>query len=147
MTKIPIEVLPGERLPTKAHSTDVGWDCYYSGAPIEIVLGPENGTATIKVPLGFKVDLPAGVELQVRGRSGLASKSIFTHFGTVDPGYKGEVCVVLQGAWVKSFALNLKPGDKVCQVVPKYVPQISFSQVFKLNSLNDRGGGFGSTGI
>jgi hypothetical protein len=47
-------------------------------------------------PTGIAIELPRGHEAQVRPRSGLALKhSITVNFGTIDPGYRGEIRVVM----------------------------------------------------
>src|SRR5580658_2705243 len=91
--KIKIKKLhPDAAPPAYAHGAeeDAGLDLH---AVERIVLTP--GTAHA-VPTGLAIELPAGFEAQVRPRSGLALKhSITVNFGTIDPGYRGEIRVVM----------------------------------------------------
>ncbi|HQW00697.1 MAG TPA: dUTP diphosphatase, partial [Bacteroidia bacterium] len=63
-----------------------------------------NESITIKpleraiVPTGLFIELPAGVEAQVRPRSGLAAKkgiTVLNSPGTIDADYRGEIKVIL----------------------------------------------------
>ena len=50
----------------------------------------------VGVPTGLAIELPPGYEAQVRPRSGMALKhSVTVNFGTIDPGYRGEIRVVM----------------------------------------------------
>ena len=82
LIQIPIELCsPDAKIPTYAHEGDAGMDVY---STIDCTLAP--GESKI-IPLGFKVAIPEGYELQVRPRSGLSAK---THLrvanapGTID---------------------------------------------------------------
>lgn len=95
------------------------------------------------VPLGFKVEVPYGYELQVRPRSGLALKhglTVVNSPGTIDSDYRGEVGVILSCP----FALDIPQGERIAQLVLKPVERAEF--VTSNVGTTERGdGGFGST--
>lgn len=97
--------------------------------------------------LGFAVEIPAGYEIQVRPRSGLASKfGIVPVFGTVDEGYRGEIGVTVVNLSEDDYTVSF--GDKIAQLVlaPRIRADIEIVEKFD-NPNTERGvGGFGSTG-
>src|SRR4051812_13162082 len=79
-------------LPMYAHGPeeDAGLDLR---AVERVVLTPGVAEA---VPTGIAIELPPGYEAQVRPRSGLGLKhSLTVNFGTIDPGYRGEIRVIM----------------------------------------------------
>ena len=109
-----------------------------------IVLKP---LARALIPTGLFVELPAGYEMQVRPRSGLAAKyglTVLNAPGTIDAGYRGEVGVILFNFGKEDFII--KRGDRIAQMVFARLPETELVPVTEL-SATDRGeGGFGSTG-
>lgn len=103
------------------------------------------------VPTGLSFELPESYEIQVRPRSGLASKNGITVLntpGTVDRGYNGEIKVILINLSKESFTIN--HGDRIAQAVVSPVISGRWCNLIKTNMLDEtsRGdGGFGSTGI
>lgn len=99
------------------------------------------------VKTGLFLELPAGIEAQVRPRSGLALKqgiTVLNSPGTIDADYRGEVGVILINLSKDTFTIN--PGDRVAQLVFAKHEQADFNEV-EILSETDRGeGGFGSTG-
>jgi len=97
------------------------------------------------VPLGFSVELPTSFEMQVRARSGLASKGLIVAngIGTVDEDYTGEVGVILINLSQSIFPLN--KGDRICQLAIREVPSFEFVVVDELSETERGEGGFGST--
>ena len=100
------------------------------------------------VPTGFAVAIPAGYEVQVRPRSGLALKHGVTCLntpGTIDHDYRGEVKVILANLGDEPF--EIARGDRIAQLVPAPLQRATLDEVDELDD-TDRGvGGFGSTGI
>lgn len=98
----------------------------------------------ILIPTGFAFEIPSGYEGQVRGRSGLATKGIFVHIGTIDSDYRGEVSIVLynQGSEV----LKVNRGDRIAQLVISPVAHANLTAVLMLGATVRGAGGFGSTG-
>jgi len=99
------------------------------------------------VPTGLYLEIPAGLECQVRPRSGLALKKGITVLntpGTIDSDYRGEVGVILMNLSNENF--TIEPNDRIAQLVFCPVIQVTLIETDALES-SDRGtGGFGSTG-
>jgi dUTP pyrophosphatase len=100
------------------------------------------------VKTGLFIELPAGVEAQVRPRSGLAIKkgvTVLNAPGTIDADYRGEIAVILINLSDEPFTIN--HGDRIAQLVIAKHETISWKPAEKLSN-SDRGtAGFGSTGI
>lgn len=93
----------------------------------EVTIEP-NTFKTIST--GIKLEMPKNVEGQIRPRSGLAANfgvTVLNSSGTVDPGYKGEIKVILvnhgQGAY------TVKPGEKTAQLVFARLSDIQVIQI------------------
>jgi len=100
------------------------------------------------IPTGLFVELPAGYELQVRPRSGLALVSGVTVLntpGTVDSDYRGELCVLLINFGSEPF--TVQNGDRIAQAVVAQAVQVSFVQTDALSETGRGVNGYGSTGI
>lgn len=164
---IPIELChPEAKIPTYANIGDAGLDLY---ALEEITVLPGE---TVLVPTGIKVAIPEGYELQVRPKSGRALKTklrVANTPGTVDSGYRQEIGVIIENIEPKiadisytfledgtiriDSILHGKPyyigkGEKFAQLVLNEVPSAVFHQVPDISICgNDRGGGFGSSGL
>ncbi len=97
------------------------------------------------IPLGFAIELPKGYELQVRGRSGLASKGIDIALGTVDYDYRGEVkaCVINNS----ETDFTVYHDDRICQIAIREAEQTTFEVVDELSETERSDNGFGHTGI
>src|SRR6202521_1830578 len=107
-------------LPHYAHGPeeDAGMDLR---AVERVVLSP--GVAQ-GVPTGIAIELPAGYEAQVRPRSGMALKhSVTVNFGTIDPGYRGEIRVVMFNLGRADYVVE--KGDCIAeQAIAKYEPGV-----------------------
>jgi len=144
----PIEILlkrlpHGEGLTPPAYATDgaAGMDVV---AAEELVLAPGARAA---VATGFAIAIPAGYEVQVRPRSGLALKHGVTCLntpGTIDSDYRGEVQVILINLGQNPFAIAR--GDRIAQLVPAPVQRAMLDEVATLEDTIRGSGGFGSTG-
>jgi dUTP pyrophosphatase len=98
------------------------------------------------VPTGLTVEVPPGCEAQVRPRSGLALRHAITMPnapGTIDPGYRGEVRVILLNLGREPYTIHA--GDRIAQmIVARYEP-VEWEEGGLADS--QRGtGGFGSSG-
>ncbi len=101
----------------------------------------------ILVPTGLFVELPEGYEMQVRPRSGLATRhgiSLVNTPGTIDPDYRGEIKVILVNLSNEDF--ELKPGERIAQLVVARFTRIAWESVEELSETDRGTGGFGSTG-
>ena len=128
-------------LPIKAHDDDAAFDLK-SRVAAEI---PPHASAL--VPTGLFIELPEGFEAQVRPRSGLALKRCVTVLntpGTIDAGYRGEVCVILINHGNDSFAISR--GDRIAQMVVQELPKVKLVVAESLSDSDRGAGGFGSTG-
>ncbi len=99
------------------------------------------------VPTGLFVELPAGYEMQVRPRSGLAAKhgiTVLNSPGTVDADYRGEVRVILVNLSDTPFEIN--PGERIAQLVVARHERAEWQSVEELSETSRGTGGFGSTG-
>ncbi len=144
MIEIALKRLPhGEGLPAPSYATTgaAGLDIVSAE---DIVLGPGDRHA---VATGFAVAIPAGYEIQVRPRSGLALKFGVTCLntpGTIDADYRGEVKVILANLGREPF--EVKRGERIAQLVPAEVTTARFLEVDSLDETERGAGGFGSTG-
>lgn len=103
--------------------------------------------AILLVPCGFAVAFPPGFELQVRPRSGLATKfgiSMPNAPGTIDADYRGEVKVPLINLGREAF--TIEPGMRIAQAVLAPVVRAAIEEVAELDETARGAGGFGSTG-
>ncbi|RWJ03426.1 dUTP diphosphatase [Mesorhizobium sp.] len=103
------------------------------------------------VKTGIAIELPKGVEAQVRPRSGLALRhgvTVVNAPGTIDSDYRGEIGVVLTLVGRGQFAgYKIEPGDRIAQLVIAPVLRAKFLATGGVLSETKRGaGGFGSTG-
>ena len=104
------------------------------------------------VPTGLVLEIPPGVEGQVRPRSGLALRhgiTVLNSPGTIDSDYRGEVKIILVNLGIDDF--RVKSGDRIAQIVFSPVLRVSFRRAESVTDTSAQGergsGGFGSTGI
>jgi dUTP pyrophosphatase len=96
------------------------------------------------VPTGIAIQLPPGHEAQVRPRSGLALKhSITVNFGTIDPGYRGEIRVVMFNLGRADYAVE--KGDRIAQLIVSPYEAVQWEEG-ELGDTARGAGGFGSSG-
>ena len=99
------------------------------------------------VPTGIFMELPVGIEAQVRPRSGLAAKKGITVLnapGTIDADYRGEVGVILVNLSNEDFTIN--DGERIAQMVIAKHERVEWEEVGQLTETVRGAGGFGSTG-
>jgi len=142
---VAIERLPhGADLPLPAYATDqsAGLDLM---AAVAVTLAPGRHAA---VPTGIRIALPAGVEAQVRPRSGLALRHAVTVLnapGTIDADYRGEIQVILVNHG--SVPFEVERGMRLAQLVLAPVLRGRWTERPVDSNETVRGaGGFGSTG-
>lgn len=100
------------------------------------------------VPTGIAVAIPAGYEMQLRPRSGLALKHGITlpnSPGTIDADYRGPLGVIVMNAGDRPF--RVAHGDRIAQAIVAPVEQARFEVVDDLDQTARGQGGFGSTGV
>jgi dUTP pyrophosphatase len=131
---------PDAHLPAYAHGPleDAGLDLR---AVERMVLEPGVAQA---VPTGIAIELPPGCEAQVRPRSGMALKhSLTVNFGTIDPGYRGEIRVVMFNLGRANY--TVEKGDRIAQLVVARYESIEWEEG-ELGGSSRGTGGFGSSG-
>ncbi|WP_239113359.1 dUTP diphosphatase [Shimia biformata] len=117
---------------------------------------PDNGRdglvlapgARALVPTGLRLAIPAGFEVQIRPRSGLALKHGITlpnSPGTIDSDYRGPLGVIVMNAGDADF--HVEHGARIAQMVVAPVVQATFVEVDTLDDTARGAGGFGSTGV
>ena len=129
-------------LPAYARAADAGMDLTACEA---VTLAPGAYAA---VPTGLAIELPPGTEGQVRPRSGLAARhgvTVLNAPGTIDAGYRGEVCVLLVNHGRE--AVCLPAGSRIAQLLVKPVCHVTVTEVEALSATERGEGGFGSTGL
>ncbi|TFG74349.1 MAG: dUTP diphosphatase [Flavobacteriales bacterium] len=97
---------------------------------------------------GLYLELPIGVEAQVRPRSGLAAKhglTVLNAPGTIDADYRGEIGVILVNLSNETF--TIQNGERIAQLVISKHERAEWSETNELSSTQRGSGGFGSTGI
>ena len=132
---------PDLPLPARATPQAAGYDIR---SAIEMVLNP--GEIRL-ISTGLIMELPEGMECQVRPRSGLALKHGITlpnSPGTIDPDYRGEVKIIIQN--LGSEQVTLTRGERVAQLVFSLFQSPEVSEVKELSSTDRGEDGFGSTG-
>ena len=100
------------------------------------------------IPTGLYLEIPAGYEVQVRPRSGLAAKKGITVLnapGTIDADYRGEVCVILVNLSGEEF--TVQKGERIAQLVLARHEVIEWESSESLADSERGAGGFGSTGV
>ncbi len=150
MTEPPIQVgvrrLPhheGLDLPRYETAGAAGLDV---AAALEAPVTLEPGDVA-RIPTGLVVAVPAGHELQLRPRSGLAARHALTlpnSPATIDSDYRGEVIVLLQNLGREPVVVER--GMRIAQMVLQRVPRIEWRESDALDATGRGEGGFGSTG-
>ena len=100
------------------------------------------------IKTGLFMELPKGVEAQVRPRSGLALKkgiSVLNSPGTIDADYRGEIGVIVIN--LSSEPFTIASGDRIAQLVIAKHERADWKEVKSLKETERGDGGFGSTGI
>lgn len=143
---VEIMALPGSEgleLPRKMSELASGFDLY---AAVTEPMVLEPGKRAL-VPTGLALAMPAGLEAQIRPRSGLAYKHGITCLntpGTIDADYRGEIKVLLINLGEEAFAIDR--GERIAQMVFQIVPEVDLIEVQQLSETVRGVGGFGHTG-
>jgi len=130
-------------LPSRRTAGSAGFDL--ASAEPDFILAPGERRL---VATGLAIELPPGVEGQVRPRSGLALKHGLTMPnapGTIDSDYRGELKVILQNGG--SEPVTIGRGDRIAQVVFARYETPDVIDATELAESGRGAGGFGSTGL
>jgi dUTP pyrophosphatase len=128
-------------IPAYAHKGDAGMDLYSTK---EYVIPPMQ---RVLIGTGLKMEIPAGYEMQIRPKSGLAIKSglsVLNTPGTIDSPYRGEVGVILINHSSETY--KVEKNQKIAQAVFNKIEEAEFLES-KLSDTTRGDGGFGSTGL
>lgn len=137
-----LESNPDLPLPSRATEFSAGYDV--RAAEPDFVLAPGEVRA---VATGLVMELPRGIECQVRPRSGLAAKHGITlpnSPGTIDPDYRGELRVLLQNGG--ALPVEIRRGERIAQLVFARFEEPEVQEAASLSETPRGTGGFGSTG-
>lgn len=153
------------QLPQYARPGDAGMDLR---AAAEMVIAPGQ---TVAVPTGIRVAIPVGYEIQIRPRSGLSLHTplrISNSPGTIDSGFRDEIHVIianesrdlpaaaaeeiqtLEAKGNRQGSYRVRVGDRIAQMVLSRVDIINWHSVDSVREVGggeNRGGGFGHTGV
>ena len=163
---VPCQLEEGVQLPVYAHETDAGLDIY---AREEITIAPGE---TKIIGTGIRTAIPEGYAILIQPRSGQSVKTklrIANTPGLIDSGYRDEIGVIIENIeppfkdidydfddngeiHIKSIlhgqSYTIAEGQRFAQMRLVQVPKAEFVQVESVGEIGeDRGGGFGSTGI
>lgn len=166
VVQIPCEIINGNLPPQYAHDTDAGMDIH---SPQEYTIAPGE---TIIIPTGIKCAIPEGYALLIQPRSGQSVKTklrIANTPGLIDSGYRDEIGVIVENIeppfkdidyefdengeiHIKSIlhgqSYTIAAGQKFAQMRLVQVPHAQFLAVENVGEIGEnRGGGFGSTGM
>jgi len=141
---VPVKLLtPAARLPARAYEHDAAYDLYAAEA---LVIEP-LGRAVVGT--GVALGLPPGLAALTLPRSGLAARhgiSIVNAPGLIDPGYRGEVRVILLNT-DREEAFHVAVGDRIAQLLFLPLTEVALTATDELEETTERGPlGFGSSG-
>ena len=133
------KINPVGKVPTRAKSSDAGYDLY---STVDMPITP---TARQLVPTGIAIEIPEGYYGRIAPRSGLAVRAgIDILAGVVDSGYRNEIKVVMINLGEGLVSVN--KGDRIAQLIIEKCYDVEWEEVNELSD-SDRGeGGFGSSG-
>lgn len=134
---------PDLPLPGRATPHAAGYDVRSAEPDLELEPGEIRTVGT-----GLVMELPPGVECQVRPRSGLAARHGITlpnSPGTIDPDYRGELRVLLQNGG--RAPVRISRGDRVAQLVFARFETPAVVEADEVSGSHRGSAGFGSTGM
>ena len=133
----------GLDLPAAASASAAGLDVRAAvAASIELEPGSIRS-----IPTGLCVEIPEGFELQIRPRSGLASRhgiTLANSPATIDADYRGEISIALIHLGKEAF--SIERGMRIAQLVLARVPALVWEETEELSATARGAGGFGHTG-
>lgn len=133
------KVCPEAKLPVRATP---GSACYDVSSTKRLLISPNE---MVKIPTGLVFELPKGFGLDIRPRSGLASKGliILNSPGTLDSDYRGELLVSCKN--ISDRNMLVEKGGRIAQIRLFRTIDIQFEEKEELNGTRRGEGGFGST--
>jgi len=134
------------QMPRYAHVGEFGdlaADLYASTGVTLAATGQPGSTQAVAT--GIALEFPSTHGALVEDRSGLAAKGVTTLAGVIDPGYRGEIRVVMTN--LNATPVEIKVGDRIAQLRIVQRIEAAFEEVAELGDAARGAGGFGSTGI
>ena len=138
-------LLPAAQMPRYAHAGaygDLAADLFAAEAAVLAPVGQAGSTQTVRT--GLAMELPSTHGALVEDRSGLAVRGVTTLAGVIDPGYRGEIRVVMTN--LNASPVEIKAGERIAQLRIVERIEASFEEVAELGEAARGAGGFGSTG-
>lgn len=138
--QVRIALAEGAILPERKTSGASGYDlCALAGIQIQ------PGRVVV-VETGVSLEMPEGMEAQVRPRSGLAKAGVWVHLATIDQDYRGKIAVMMIN--LRPDAFSVAAGDRVAQLVFARVdhPELQVVDASTMTATGRGAMGFGSTG-
>ena len=140
---VPVKLLTATaRLPERAYEHDAAWDLYAAEAA---TLPPLRRAV---VGTGIALGLPSHLAALTLPRSGLAARdgiSIVNSPGLIDPGYRGEVRIILLNTDTEA-TFRVEPGDRIAQLLFLPITDVRLLQAEELDDTHRGDRGFGSSG-
>ena len=138
-------LVEGAQMPRYAHVGEYGDLAadLYASADARLEAAGEAGS-TAAVPTGIAMEFPPTLGALVEDRSGLAVRGVTTLAGVIDPGYRGEIRVVMTN--LNAAPVEIKAGERIAQLRIVERIEASFEEVAELGEAARGAGGFGSTG-
>jgi dUTP pyrophosphatase len=138
-------VHPAAQIPRYAHMGpygDLAADLFAAEAATLAPVGKPGSTQAVRT--GLAMELPSTHGALVEDRSGLALRGITTLAGVIDPGYRGELKIVLTN--LTAEPQMVAPGHRIAQLRIVERIQATFEETDMLAETPRGDGGFGSTG-
>jgi dUTP pyrophosphatase len=138
-------LLPSAQMPRYAHSGaygDLAADLFAAEAATLAPAGEPGSTVAVRT--GLAMELPSTHGALVEDRSGLAVRGITTLAGVIDPGYRGELKIVLTN--LTNAPQAVAPGHRIAQLRIVQRIEAMFEETDMLEETERGEGGFGSTG-
>ncbi len=137
---------PEAKLPRYSHTGPWG-DLAADLSSIASVTLAAAGTpgCTQAIPTGLALELPSTHGALVEDRSGLALRGLTTLAGVIDPGYRGELRIVITN--LTPDPVNIAPGDRIAQLRIVQRIEATFEETTEIAEAPRGVAGFGSTGI
>tara|TARA_Y100000590_G_scaffold81784_1_gene91045 strand:- start:12544 stop:12990 length:447 start_codon:yes stop_codon:yes gene_type:complete len=144
-TKIAIKLLRMSAIvPKKATKGASGFDIFACLGEGEDYI--EIGNDPIRVPTGIAIEVPFGIDAQIRPRSGLTLKGVIGPLGTIDSDYRGEIFVTMYTLKANQN-YKIQEGDRIAQIIFNHLADVDIQVTTDELTETKRGsGGFGSTG-
>jgi dUTP pyrophosphatase len=135
-----IKLNPLAKVPSRANNDDAGADLY---SIEDVAIFPLTRKL---VRTGLSLSIPNGIYGRIAPRSGLAFKNgIDVLAGVIDPGYRGEIGVVLYNTDQNNM-FKISCGDRIAQIIFETYHSVIFQEANSLGETSRSTGGFGSSG-